>query len=148
MEAGVDTGALYAKLDTIIGERCAISRCHSGPTFAAGLYFPRDKNFRDQLVNVPSCEYDRMMRIEPGNPEKSWLMVKLASDVYETPERSGWIKFTPEPGWIPSDDLCAFESETGTPLFGMRMPLTVPNKLTEDEIESFRLWIQLGAPAP
>jgi hypothetical protein len=99
------------------------------------------------LVGVPACEYERMNRVEPFHPERSWMMVKLTAAFRDRDDPyAGYIYFEPEPGWDPNRRGCRDQTEDGSLLYGSRMPLTAPNMLPDDELETIRSWIAEGAP--
>ena len=59
--------------DSVFSPQCAISGCHDGsikPQLSAGFAY-------SQIVNIPNGENRGADRIEPGNPEKSYLYLKL-----------------------------------------------------------------------
>ena len=137
----------YAKVADILQRSCSYVRCHDGPLIGGTLRLGQDGDYASVLLGVTACQYDRMKRVEPGDPEHSWLWVKLtaafrgASDPY-----ANYIEFTPEPGWDPEQRGCRDQTEDGVPLFGQRMPLTAPNMLPDDELQAIRRWIEQGAP--
>ena len=94
---------------------------------------------------VPSCEYDRMPRVSPFQPDASWLMVKLAG-----PERfvqyANFIDFKPDPDWTPTKPECTDHLPDGSHWFGTRMPPPdTAQPLTTEEVELVRKWIETGA---
>jgi hypothetical protein len=139
--------ASYARVVDILQRSCSYVRCHDGPLIGGALRLAHDGDYAAVLIGVPACEYERMARVQPGDPEHSWLMVKLtaayrsASDPY-----ANYIEFAPEAGWDPERRGCKDRTDAGQPLFGQRMPLTAPNMLPEAELESIRQWILEGAP--
>ncbi len=59
--------------DSVFTPSCAISGCHDGsikPQLSKGVAY-------NQIVNVPNGENLKNDRIEPGNPEQSYLFLKL-----------------------------------------------------------------------
>jgi hypothetical protein len=64
----------------ILQKSCAYERCHSGISVGGALYLQRGVDFAAALVGVTACQYERMARVEPGHPERSWLMVKVAAE--------------------------------------------------------------------
>jgi hypothetical protein len=139
--------AAYAEVTAIFARSCAYQRCHDAPVFGGGLSFAPGADFHRALVGVPACEYERMARVEPGHPERSWLMTKLTAparplgDPYAT-----YIEFEPAADWDPGRRACRDQTDDGVPLFGQRMPATAPNMLSSAEIEIIRAWIADGAP--
>lgn len=61
----------------IFTPRCARSGCHSGASPAAGMSLAVDR-IAGQIINVSSST--GMKRIDPGNPEGSYLLKKLRGD--------------------------------------------------------------------
>ena len=139
--------SLYPQVQAIVRRSCSFDRCHNGIFVGAGLYFGPDMDARDALVNVTACEYDRMARVAPGDPEHSWIWIKLTApfrpqlDPYAT-----YIEFEPPADWDRSVRGCPDETDTGVPLFGQRMPATAPNSLPKEELSVIRRWIEQGAP--
>ena len=138
--------ALYPRVVEIIERSCAYVRCHAGPLIGARVSFARGADYASQLVSVPACEYERMARVEPFDPEHSWLMVKLTADFRPADDPLPfYIRFEPDADWDPDVRGCRDRADDGTPLFGQRMPLTAPNTLPEEEVEVIREWIAAGA---
>lgn len=138
---------LYAQVEAILARSCAFERCHSGAIVGGALDLSRGADYHAALVGIAACEYERMARVEPGDPEQSWLMVKLTAE-FRPPEDPYpfYIRFMPAPGWDPTRRACRDQTEDGAPLFGQRMPLTAPNMLPELELDAIRAWIAAGAP--
>lgn len=78
-EPGDDTPANPADFATIQREiltpRCANS-CHYGSTAPQGLRLEEGFAY-DMLVNVASVEVPDLLRVEPGNPDFSYLVQKI-----------------------------------------------------------------------
>ena len=88
-----------------------------------------------------------MNRVEPYDPEHSWLIVKLTADFRPRGDPyENYIYFEPDPAWDPGQAGCRDQTEDGTALFGQRMPLTAPNMLPAEELAAVRDWIAAGAP--
>jgi hypothetical protein len=103
-------------------------------------------NYASVLVGVPACEYERLARVEPGSPERSWLFIKLTADVRAQDDPyADYILFEPPADWNADQRGCRDRTEHGTPLFGQRMPLTAPNMLPDAELQVVRAWIETGA---
>lgn len=101
-----------ADLQPIIDKRCVF--CHVTGAESGGLNLGRSLARRN-LVSVPSTE-SSLMRVEPGNPDKSYIIHKLKG----TQATVGGI--------------------------GGRMPLSdAPISLSESEIQLFVQWIHEGA---
>lgn len=60
---------------TVFTPTCATSGCHAG-SGQAGLVLEADMSF-DNLANVPSTQVASLDRIEPGDPDNSYLIQKL-----------------------------------------------------------------------
>ena len=133
----------YAAVKTVIEQSCAKQVCHGIMTASAHLDMEQGDP-RTALVDVPSCEYDRMMRVKPGDPEHSWIMIKLAG-----PTRfrlyADFVDFVPEPGWQPSVQECSGQFDDGSPWFGTRMPPMDTTTITPEEIDLIATWIREGA---
>jgi len=56
--------------------RCAKSGCHIGAGAPLGLQLD-EANAYDLLVNVSSEEVPTLFRIDPGNPDDSYLVIKI-----------------------------------------------------------------------
>lgn len=112
------------------------SRMPLGEAIAAG-------DFRAALVNVPACEYGVMDRVEPGDPDNSWIMVKLTANYVMSGAEEGRLIFTPDPSWSEAD-----KCNQAIPGFGNRMPDTAPFMLAAGPLNDIRTWIQMGAPGP
>ena len=150
----------YEKVEQTLMTSCSFSTsCHGGAgSGRAMLNFQTAiaaGDFREVLVGEAACEYDFMPRVDPGNPENSWLMIKIAG----AHDGDGNLEFTPDPGWdhgLTPDaggDLppstCPL-TEGGEISFGDVMPLSIgtPMPLSDARIEMFRQWIAAGAPGP
>ncbi len=55
---------------------CAVSGCHTGDSPPEGLRLDAGFSF-DNLVDVPSSEVPELLRVEPGNPDDSYLVQKI-----------------------------------------------------------------------
>jgi hypothetical protein len=145
-DAGVEP-ASYRAVREIFERSCAYNRCHSGVPIGGALPLAPGGDHASVLVGVPSCEYPPLERVKPGEPEQSWLMIKLTADVRPKSDPfADYILFEPEPGWDESQRGCRDRTPDGTPLFGQRMPLTAPNMLPDEELAVIREWIREGAP--
>ena len=88
--------------------KCALSGCHTGPNPQNGLDLTMG-GATDNLVNVPATWDANFLRVEAGNPDDSYLYMKLIGD----PRIQGepMPKCQPQPGcaWIalPADELTA-----------------------------------------
>ena len=61
---------------TIFNASCAVSGCHRGSDAPLGLDLSAG-NAHDNLVNVSSQEVPDLLRVEPGNPDDSYLVRKI-----------------------------------------------------------------------
>jgi hypothetical protein len=91
----------------------------------------------EAMADVPSCQYDAMPLVAPGDPDRSWLMVKLTAKA----GTDGGIVFEPDPAWEPSPESCVVEVN-GVYDFGSRMPEI--GVLSESDIATIRAWILAG----
>ncbi len=158
-DANIDTS--HEAVLSIVRTSCVFSSCHGGPRSGASrLNFQPvvdgTMTLRDVLVDRPSCEYDPMPLVTPGDPDRSWLMLKL--DGPHTPDRA--ITFTPDESWDPGIErrpdgtypasICPLVSR-GEITFGALMPQgsgTEAPVLTPVQLATFRGWILTGAPGP
>jgi hypothetical protein len=76
-DAETATAAQYTQVAQIIERSCAKQTCHGELSMNAHLNFMQPDVWQ-VLVGVPACEYSKMQRVEPGAPDRSWLMMKLA----------------------------------------------------------------------
>ena len=141
-----DGAELYAEVDAIITRSCAREVCHGFMVANAQMDLTMQAGFRAALVGVPACEYDRMQRVAPGDPEHSWIMIKLDGPV-RFRQYANFIDFTPDADWHASTPACTGQFDDGSPWFGTRMP---PADTTQppspQEIATIREWIEAGAP--
>lgn len=63
----------------IFTPRCALSGCHVGPTPQAGLDLSLG-NAQANLINVPATSDSSFLRVEPNDPQNSYLYMKLVND--------------------------------------------------------------------
>jgi len=146
-DAGVDDDApaSYLAAESVIRSSCAFIRCHGGAVQGgAGLWFGQTTSIRAPLVNVPACEYDKMMRVKPGDVANSWVMVKLGAP--QDPQ-THFISFTPQSDWI-SNACPGLIPTDGGGRFGYRMPETGMYQLDPDSLAKLVAWIEAGAPGP
>ena len=62
--------------DSVFTVTCATSGCHAGPGAPQGLRLDAANSF-GLLVNVASTEVPSLLRVEPANPDDSYLIQKL-----------------------------------------------------------------------
>jgi len=65
--------------NSIFTPTCALSGCHSAGSARAGLVLASGQSFSN-LVNVPSTGVPSFDRVEPGDPNASYLVKKLRGD--------------------------------------------------------------------
>lgn len=58
---------------------CSQAGCHSAATASAGLVLEGDVAYAN-LVGAPSTERPDLNRVEPGDPERSYMVKKLRGD--------------------------------------------------------------------
>ena len=72
--------ATFTRVQTeIFNPSCALSGCHSAGSAAQGLVLAQGQAFGN-IVNVRSSEQGSMDRIEPGDPDNSYLYLKVIGD--------------------------------------------------------------------
>jgi hypothetical protein len=130
----------YENVAAVVTRSCTFSGvCHGDPRGSADLNYASTTDITTVLNSVPSCQYDLMPRVDPGNPENSWIMVKLDG----MHDEMGEIQFTPADGFMPP------ETNPDCDTFGGLMPSNaMPTPLPMREVELFRSWIRAGAPGP
>jgi hypothetical protein len=62
--------------DAIFTPRCAIPTCHDAGTAVENLNLTAGSAY-GQLVNVPSTVNSALLRVDPGDPDKSFLITKV-----------------------------------------------------------------------
>jgi hypothetical protein len=140
-----DAPASYLAAESVIRTSCAFIRCHGGAVQGgAGLWFGQTSSIRGPLVNVPACEYDKMMRVKPGDVASSWMMIKLGAP--QDPQ-THFISFSPQSGWVPNSCPGLIPTDGGGQ-FGYRMPETGMYQLDPDSLAKLVAWIEAGAPGP
>lgn len=151
----------YENVEALIDLSCGStsSSCHGGTRGSARLNFQlfadTGQPYTEALIGVEACEYDFMPRVDPGNPDNSWLMIKISGPH----DADGLLTFTPDPGWdsgltrrmdgsFPPSQCPLIEE--GELTFGYAMPQSRgdPLPLHPRQIELFREWILAGAPGP
>ena len=151
----------YANIEETVQLTCGASSssCHGGVRANAMMNFERaladGVPLTELLVDVPACEYDLLDRVEPGDPERSWLWIKLTHAHAE----DGRLLFEPDPAWVPGIEpradgtyppsICP-NVEDGELTFGYAMPQNIgrPTPLPQNRLDLFREWIEAGAPGP
>ena len=64
------------EVQEIFTQNCSVSGCHQGQFPPMGLNLEEDK-YLDSLINVPSREKPSLKLADPGNPEESYLYLKI-----------------------------------------------------------------------
>ncbi len=75
-DTGGDAPTLAADVQPIFTANCAFSGCHGGASPAQGMNLSAGQAYAN-AVNVPSNELPGMDRIEPGDPDQSYLVNKI-----------------------------------------------------------------------
>ncbi|MCS6797903.1 MAG: hypothetical protein NZ898_05150 [Myxococcota bacterium] len=161
--ASIPTEPTYANVEALVECACAFSSCHGGTGRGAarlqfGPLLAAGEPITAELVGVTACQYDRMPLVTPGDPSRSWLMIKL-----EGPYEPATGQILPG-AWGPAPDFAPppYTRESTCPLvirgpggelslsFGRIMPWSTsqPHPLDRAHIEMFRRWIEAGAPGP
>ncbi|MFQ5511444.1 MAG: DUF5777 family beta-barrel protein [Candidatus Krumholzibacteriia bacterium] len=75
---GQDDGRveLEGKVADLFEARCSRAGCHAGPSPQQGMDLGRER-FYGATVDEPSVERPELKRVDPGQPEVSYLMMKL-----------------------------------------------------------------------
>lgn len=143
----------YAEVEPVFETACTFSGCHGGRGPGAAQLNFESGGVYDSLVGVTSCEYDALPRVEPLDPEGSWLWIKLT----RMHDADGWLDFTPAPTWDPGiapdgegmypASECPLTDE-GQIRFGERMPMASDGGLDVERLAIVRAWIENGAPGP
>ena len=75
---GSRTEATLAEVSEVFAVSCAFSGCHSGGEPAAGLSLEGD--FAGRIVGVASEQRSGFLLVDPGNPDESYLLMKVRDD--------------------------------------------------------------------
>ena len=75
---GSRTEATLAEVSQIFAVSCVTSGCHSGGDPVAGLSLEGD--FAAHIVGVASEQRSDLKLVDPGNPDKSYLLMKVRGD--------------------------------------------------------------------
>ena len=75
---GTLTEATLTQVREVFAVSCAFSGCHSGGEPAAGLSLEGD--FATRIVGVDSGQRPDFKLVDPGNPNKSYLLIKVRGD--------------------------------------------------------------------
>lgn len=74
-----DNSSLEQQVAEIFQQNCTKSGCHSGPNPQMGMDLTREL-FYSSVVDEPSTENPNLKRVDPGNPETSYLVRKVRGD--------------------------------------------------------------------
>ena len=69
------TEATLAQVSEVFAVSCALSGCHSGGEPKAGLSLEGD--FAARIVGVASGQRPDLKLVDPGNPDDSYLLIKV-----------------------------------------------------------------------
>ena len=84
----------------IFTPNCVKSGCHDAATASAGMVLAAGVSY-GQIVNVRSTESSTLDRIEPGDPERSYMIKKLRGD----PDITGDRMPLDRPGGLPQEQI-------------------------------------------
>ncbi|MFZ0389166.1 MAG: hypothetical protein WAN36_01820, partial [Calditrichia bacterium] len=73
------TPTLESIQTNIFNQSCAVSGCHTGSGAPLGLDLSEGRA-EPNLINVPSKQVPSFMRIRPGDPDNSYLVLKIEGD--------------------------------------------------------------------
>lgn len=74
---GVDDSASFTQIqENVFAASCAVSGCHVGPAAPEGLDLSAGAAY-DNLVGVASNQVPELQRVDPGDPDDSYLVIKL-----------------------------------------------------------------------
>jgi hypothetical protein len=79
---------------------CAKAGCHAASAASGGMVLEAGRAY-GEIVNRPSTEQGTLRRIEPGDPERSYLIKKLRGD----PDITGSQMPQDRPGSLPREQL-------------------------------------------
>ena len=75
---GTLTEATLAQVSGVFSVSCALSGCHSGGEPTADLSLEGD--FAARIVGVASGQRPDLKLVDPGNPDSSYLLIKVRGD--------------------------------------------------------------------
>lgn len=64
------------QIQPIFSNNCAFSGCHAGASPQQGMNLSAGQAFNN-IVNVPSSERPELLRVDPGDPDMSYLFMKI-----------------------------------------------------------------------
>lgn len=71
-----DESGLETKVVKIFEDNCTTAGCHTGTAPMMGLKLTADEYYA-RTINQPSTEKPQLMRIKPGKPDSSYLVMKI-----------------------------------------------------------------------
>lgn len=80
----------------IFGERCATPKCHSGEKPKVHLDLSAPAKVRATAIGVDAEEQSSLKRVQPGNPEESYLFLKITKHRRDD-RRIKWKQMPPGP---------------------------------------------------
>jgi hypothetical protein len=100
-EPGGGTAFSFAQIQAeVFTPSCAKSGCHDAASASAGLVLAAGQSY-NEIVNQPSTGRSSLDRIEPGDPERSYLVKKLRGD----PDIAGARMPLDRPDGLPQDQI-------------------------------------------
>lgn len=100
-EPGGGTALSFAQIQAeVFTPSCAKSGCHDAATASGGMVLAAGRSY-GEIVNQSSTERSSLDRIEPGDPERSYLVKKLRGD----PDIAGARMPLDRPGGLPQDQI-------------------------------------------
>ncbi|MGD8418782.1 MAG: hypothetical protein PVH91_17090, partial [Pseudomonadales bacterium] len=72
----VNTAPTFGQVQQVFTNNCAFSGCHAGASPQQGMDLSEGQAYAN-IVNVPSQEMPSLDRIEPGDPDNSYLVRKI-----------------------------------------------------------------------
>lgn len=115
--------SLYPQAMEIFSGHCGTSKCHGGFRPKHQMELVTYQGLRDTVVHMASGELKEMKRVQPGDPENSYLFLKITKHRRPGDTRIKW-KAMP------------YEEK---PPFGEK-------RLTDVQIAIIEEWIRQGAP--
>jgi hypothetical protein len=79
VHAQTGPSGVESRVAELFANRCTGAGCHSGPVPQQGLELTRER-FYATSVGEPSVERPELLRVNPGQPEISYLMMKVKGD--------------------------------------------------------------------
>ncbi len=115
--------SLYPPVMEIFSAHCGTSKCHGGFRPKHQMELVTFQGLRDTVVNINAGELPQMKRVQPGDPENSYLFLKITKHRRPGDRRIKW-KAMP------------YEEK---PPFGEK-------RLSDAQISLIEDWIKQGAP--